>query len=62
MGLVQFRTFETLLGFLLVTETVPGFLDAHAGVQFKEVLEVVRHSSVVSETLFFRNVSTERRR
>ena len=33
---------------------------AHAGVQFKEVLEVVMQSVTVSEALFFGNVSTER--
>jgi hypothetical protein len=54
--------FAKLIGFLFVSVTVQSLFDAHAGVQFKEVLEVVRHSSVVSETLFFRNVSTERRR
>ena len=31
--------------FLFVTETVQGFLYAHAGVHFKEMLEVVRHST-----------------
>ena len=59
---MQFWTFEALFGFLLVSETVQGFLDAHAGVHFKEVFEVVRHSITVGEALFFGNVSTERRR
>ena len=59
---MQFRTFEALFGFLLITETVQGFLEAHAGVHFKEVLEVVRNSVTVGEALFFGNISTERRR
>ncbi len=59
---MQFRPFSALFCFLLVTETVQSLFNAHAGVHFKEVLEVVRQSVTVSEALFFRNVSTERRR
>ena len=55
-------TFAALLGFLLVLEAVFGFLEAHAGVHFKEVLEIVGYSITVGEALFFGNVSTERRR
>lgn len=74
---LQVRTFDALFGFLLVAETVPRFLDAHAGVhlphvalipvvfsdfQFKEVLEVVGHSASVCEALLFGSISSERRR
>lgn len=48
--------------FLFVTETVQGFLYTHAGVHFKEMLEVVRHSTTAGKALFFGNISTERRR
>ena len=60
--LVKFRALEALLSFLLVSETMQGFLDAHTGMHFKEVLEVVRCPSSVGETLFFGNIFTERRR
>lgn len=60
--LVEFRAFSDLLGFLLVLEAAFGFLEAHAGVHFKEVFEVVGYSISVGEALFFGNVSTERRR
>lgn len=59
---MKFRTFDALFGFLLVAETVPRFLDAHAGVHLKEVLEIVGYSATVGEALFFGNISTERRR
>ena len=59
---MQFRAFADLLGFLFVLEAAFGFLEAHAGVHFKEVLEVVWHSVTVGEALFFGNISTERRR
>lgn len=36
-----------LFGFLLVAETVPRFLNAHAGVHFKEVLKAVGNSAVI---------------
>ena len=58
---MQFRTFEALFGFLLVLETVQGFLDAHAGVHFKEVLEIIGYSAAVGEPLFFGYTSSERR-
>lgn len=51
-----------MLGFLFVTETVQGFIEAHAGVHFKTVFEVVRHSVTVGKALFYGNVSSERRR
>ena len=60
--LVEFRAFADLLGFLLVFEAAFGFLEAHAGVHLKEVLEVVRHSVSVGEALFFGIISTERGR
>ena len=59
---MQFRAFADLLGFLFVLETAFGFLEAHAGVHLKEVLEIVGYSVSVGEALFFGNVSTERRR
>lgn len=49
-----------LLGILLVYEAAFGFIEAHAGVHFKEVLEVVLHSVTVGEALFFGDILTER--
>lgn len=60
--LVEFRAFADLLGFLLVFEAAFGFLEAHAGVHLKEVLEIIGDSVAVGEALVFGNVSTERRR
>jgi len=48
--------------FLLVLEAAFGFLEAHTGVHFKEVLEVIRYSTTAGKALFFGNISTERRR
>lgn len=49
-----------LLGILFVLEAAFGSLEAHAGVHFKEVLEVVLHSVTVGEALFFGDIFTER--
>lgn len=59
---MEFRAFAELLGFLFVFEAAFGFLEAHAGVQLKEVLEIIGYSVTVGEALFFGNVSTDRRR
>lgn len=59
---MQFWAFADLLGFLLVLEAAFGFLEVHAGVHLKEVLEIVWYSVTVGEALFFGNISTERRR
>lgn len=58
---MEFGTFADLVGFLFVLETGFSFLEAHAGVHLKEVLEIVGYSVIVGEALFFGNISTERR-
>lgn len=42
---MEFGAFADLLGFLLVFEAAFCFLEAHAGVHLKEVLEIVLKSS-----------------
>lgn len=54
---VESRSFALLLGFLLVLEAAFGFLEAHAGVHLKKVLEIIWYSVSVSEALFFGNIS-----
>lgn len=48
--------------FLIFFEAAFGFLEAHAGVHLKGMLEIIGYSVSVGEALFFGNISTERRR